>query len=193
MSSRNRKEIYGEFRRFVTESEGEAKAVKRCLHLTTLNQFTLRQWRRIIEAGPFEILEWIEKRSPFAKTLLEEYPEVQDTLLDGVERRDLIHGEIKVWLRKKGHGAERDEDHPRASRSHERFEERRLMGEMKVFSQDDGRALRAVRGFREQVLFAPWVSVQPKPNWSDEDYSAAAARLRNRLGCAFWATSRAAL
>jgi len=64
---------------------------------------------------------------------------------------------------------------------------------MKMFTRDDGRALRVVRGFWERVLSAPRVSVQPKPNWSDEDYSAAAARPRSCLGCAFWATSRAAL
>lgn len=88
-----------EFHRFVIESEGKAKAIKRCRHLKSLNQFTLTRWREIIEAGPFETLEWKEERSPFAETLLEEHPEVEHDLLDGVERRDLIHGQIKVWLR----------------------------------------------------------------------------------------------
>ena len=95
-----------EFRRFVSESEGEAKAVKRCQRLKTLNRFTIGQWRKIIEAGPFEVLEWKEERFSFAETLLEQHPEVEDTLLEGVERRDLIHGRIKVWLRNKGHGTE---------------------------------------------------------------------------------------
>ena len=106
-----------EFRRFVTESEGEAKAVNRCRGLKTLNQFTLRHWRKIIEADPFEILEWKEEHSPFAESVLEQHPEVEDTLLEGVEPRDLIHGQINVWLRNKGHGAERDEDRPQPSQS----------------------------------------------------------------------------
>lgn len=90
-----------EFRRFVIESEGESIAAKRCRRLETLNRFTLRQWRERIEAGPFETLEWKEERSSFAETLLEKHPDVGDTLLDGVDRRDLVHGRIEVWLRKK--------------------------------------------------------------------------------------------
>lgn len=89
-----------EFRRFVTESEGEAQAIKRCQRLKTLNRLTLKEWRKIIEEGPFEILEWKEEWSPFAEALLEEHPEVEGSLLEGVERRDLIHSRIKVWLRK---------------------------------------------------------------------------------------------
>src|SRR2546428_229872 len=46
------------FRRFVTASEGEAVAAKRCRRLETLNRLTLAQWRVVVEAGPFEVLEW---------------------------------------------------------------------------------------------------------------------------------------
>jgi len=99
-----------EFRRFATESEGEATAIRRCQGLKTLNQFTLRQWRKMIGAGPFEILEWKEDRCSFAERLLEEHPDAKDSLLEGVEPRDLIHGGIKVWLRKKDHRANEDED-----------------------------------------------------------------------------------
>ena len=95
-----------EFRRFVTESEGEAKAIKRCAKLKSLNQLTLRQWQETFEAGPFQILEWTENALPFAQNLLEEHREVEDSLLPGVERRDLLHSRIKVWLRNKGQGAE---------------------------------------------------------------------------------------
>jgi SAM-dependent methyltransferase len=91
-----------EFRRFVTETEGELQATKRCRRLATLNQLSLAQWRETFEAGPFEILEWREDLSPFAETLLEEHPEVEESLLEGVERRDLLHGRIRVWLRNKG-------------------------------------------------------------------------------------------
>ena len=88
-----------EFRRFVLETEGEAVAAKRCERLDTLNRFTLAQWRAVIEAGPFQVLEWGEEPSDFASTVLEEFPEVRDSLTPGVEPRDLVHGRLEVWLR----------------------------------------------------------------------------------------------
>jgi ubiquinone/menaquinone biosynthesis C-methylase UbiE len=89
----------GEFRRFVAETEGEAKAERRSRHLETLNQLTLRRWRALFEASPFEILDWREVPSALAQTILEEHPDVPETLLEGVTTRDLVHGSIKVWLR----------------------------------------------------------------------------------------------
>ncbi|OLD95996.1 MAG: hypothetical protein AUI36_45965 [Cyanobacteria bacterium 13_1_40CM_2_61_4] len=88
-----------DFRRFVTASEGEAVAAKRCRRLETLNRLTLAQWRVVVEAGPFEVLEWTEEPSPYAVALLDEYPEVLDSLADGVEPRDLVHGRLHIWLR----------------------------------------------------------------------------------------------
>ena len=88
-----------DFRRFVRESEGAAMAATRCGRLQTLNRLTLDQWRAVIEAGPFEMLEWTEEPSDYALALLNEYPEVENSLVDGVERRDLVHGRIEVWLR----------------------------------------------------------------------------------------------
>jgi SAM-dependent methyltransferase len=88
-----------DFRRFVTGSEGAAMAATRCGRLQTLNRLTLRQWRAVIEAGPFDVLEWIEEPSAFAVQLLKEYPDVSDSLADGVEARDLVHGRIEIWLR----------------------------------------------------------------------------------------------
>jgi SAM-dependent methyltransferase len=89
----------GEFRRFVAETEGEAKAERRSRHLETLNQLTLRQWRALFEVSPFEILDWREVPSALAQTVLEEHPDVPETLLEGVTTRDLVHSSIKVWLR----------------------------------------------------------------------------------------------
>ena len=88
-----------EYHRFVAEHEGEDTAARRSQFLKTLNQFTSRQWRTTLESGPFEILAWIEERSSFAETLLGEYPDVPDTLLDGVKRADLMSGPIRVWMR----------------------------------------------------------------------------------------------
>jgi ubiquinone/menaquinone biosynthesis C-methylase UbiE len=88
-----------EFRRFVAATEGEAKAERRSRHLETLNQLTLRQWRALFEASPFEILEWREVPSALAQTVLEEHPDVPETLLEGVTTRDLVHCSINVWLR----------------------------------------------------------------------------------------------
>jgi SAM-dependent methyltransferase len=89
----------GDFRRFVTESEGATMAAMRCGRLQTLNRLTLGQWRAVIEAGPFEVLEWTEEPSPCAVALLKEYPEVSASLTDGVEQRDLVHGRLEIWLR----------------------------------------------------------------------------------------------
>jgi SAM-dependent methyltransferase len=91
----------GEFRRFVAETEGEAKAEKRSRHLETLNQLGLRQWRALFEASPFEILDWREEPSALAQAVLEEHPDVPETLLEGVTTRDLVHYSIKVWLQKR--------------------------------------------------------------------------------------------
>jgi ubiquinone/menaquinone biosynthesis C-methylase UbiE len=90
-----------EFRRFVAETEGKAKAERRSRHLETLNQLALRQWRTLFDAGPFEILDWREEPSALAQTVLEEHPDVPETLLEGVTPRDLVHSSIKVWLRKR--------------------------------------------------------------------------------------------
>ena len=88
-----------DFRRFVAESEGEAVAAERCRRLETLNRLTLAQWRAVIEAGPFDVLEWREEPSAFAVALLEECPDVLDSLSSGVEQRDLVHGRLEIWLR----------------------------------------------------------------------------------------------
>jgi SAM-dependent methyltransferase len=88
-----------DFQRFVTESEGAAVAAKRCSRLQTLNRLTLAQWRAAVEAGPFDILEWTEEPSAFAAQLLDENPDVIDTLASGVEPRDLVIGRLEFWLR----------------------------------------------------------------------------------------------
>ncbi|HEV8265837.1 MAG TPA: class I SAM-dependent methyltransferase [Gemmatimonadales bacterium] len=88
-----------DFRRFVTQSEGAAMAATRCGRLQTLNRLTLRQWREVIDAGPFDVLEWTEEPSAFAVALLKEFPEVGDSLADGVEQRDLVDGRLEIWLR----------------------------------------------------------------------------------------------
>jgi SAM-dependent methyltransferase len=90
-----------EYRRFVTAREGEKRALKRCRRLQTLNPYTIRQWRETIEEGGFEILDWQQERSALAESMLEEYPEVAETVLEGVERRDLVHARLRTWLRKR--------------------------------------------------------------------------------------------
>jgi ubiquinone/menaquinone biosynthesis C-methylase UbiE len=91
-----------EYRRFVAQSEGEAEAAKRFRHLQTLNQLTPRQWRKTLEAGPFEIVQWTEESWPLAETLLEQHGDVRDTLMDEIEPGDLTCRTIKVWMRNKG-------------------------------------------------------------------------------------------
>ena len=91
-----------EYHRFVVEHEGETKATKRSRRLQTLNQLTPRQWRMTLEAGPFELLQWKEENSPLAEALLDEHPDVRETLLDGIEPGDLTCSQIKVWMRNPG-------------------------------------------------------------------------------------------
>jgi hypothetical protein len=88
-----------EFHRFVAQTEGEESARKKSRHLKGLNQLGLRQWRALFEASPFEIVDWRETRSGLAEALLAEHPDVPETLLHGVTRRDLVHSAIKVWVR----------------------------------------------------------------------------------------------
>ena len=90
-----------EFRRFVTESEGPDQALRRCRRLETLNPYTIREWRERIEACPFDILEWREERSDLAETLLDEYSQVTEMARAGIERRDLVHDRLKMWLRRR--------------------------------------------------------------------------------------------
>ena len=49
------------------------------------------------------------------------------------------------------------------------------------FKRKDGALLRVVPGFRDWVRNAPRVSVQPKPDWTDGDYAAAAQKKIERL------------
>jgi hypothetical protein len=83
----------------VAQTEGEESARQKSKHLKGLNQLALRQWRALFEASPFEIVDWRETRSDLAEALLAEHPDVPETLLHGVTRRDLVHSSIKVWLR----------------------------------------------------------------------------------------------
>jgi hypothetical protein len=87
-----------EYYRFVASNEGERRAAKRLQRLQTLNQLSPRQWRRTLEAGLFEILQWDRETSPMAETLLEEHPDVRETFLDGVEVADLTCSQIKVCM-----------------------------------------------------------------------------------------------
>jgi SAM-dependent methyltransferase len=91
-----------EYHRFLLETRGEEEAASRTRHLQGLNHLTPRQWRSLLEAGPFEIVDWRVQRWPLAETLLEEHPDVPETLLDGVEPADLTCRTIKVWLRNRG-------------------------------------------------------------------------------------------
>ena len=45
-----------------------------------------------------------------------------------------------------------------------------------AFIREDGERLRVLPGLRDWILTAPRASVQPKPDWTDDDYVAAARR-----------------
>jgi SAM-dependent methyltransferase len=79
---------------------GQRKAARCESRLQELNRMTLRGWRETIDATRFEVLDWRVIRSDFAEQMLGEFPDVQETVLDGVTRDDLVHGAIWFWLRR---------------------------------------------------------------------------------------------
>ena len=89
-----------EYRRFVAEREGEDAAANRWLRIATLNRLTVRQWRETIESTSCEILDWQERHSELGAAVLKEHPEIVDTLLPGVRKKDLLTERIEIWLRK---------------------------------------------------------------------------------------------
>jgi SAM-dependent methyltransferase len=89
-----------EFSRFVSSSEGEAKAVQRTERLETLNRFTAAQWEERIRALNWTVLVWQEDPSPAGETALQSHPQVLSTLLPGVTERDLRCERIRVWIRR---------------------------------------------------------------------------------------------
>ena len=90
-----------EFRRFVAEHEGESAGETRWRRIATLNRRTVREWRRTIEAMSCEILEWREGRSELGAAVLEEHPDILETVLPGVEESDLVTDRIEAWLRRR--------------------------------------------------------------------------------------------
>jgi ubiquinone/menaquinone biosynthesis C-methylase UbiE len=89
-----------EFRRLVLETESEREAAKRSERLATLNPYTCDRYREVLEESPFELVSWEERTSDFAEEALAEHPEVLETLLPGVTRRDVVTSRINVWLRR---------------------------------------------------------------------------------------------
>ncbi|HYV56476.1 MAG TPA: class I SAM-dependent methyltransferase [Candidatus Nitrosopolaris sp.] len=85
-----------EMHRFVTADEGEERAAAVFEKVDSLNRLTLEQYRNVFAAAPIKVLQWKEKYNTPAAELLQEYPEVSETLLPGVTARDLVHGEIDV-------------------------------------------------------------------------------------------------
>jgi SAM-dependent methyltransferase len=89
-----------DYQRLVTALEGEEAAAKRRLRLETLNRFAVAGWKEAVAALPCDILDWRERTSEVGQELLEQFPEVEETLLPGVARTDLLTERIEVWLKK---------------------------------------------------------------------------------------------
>jgi SAM-dependent methyltransferase len=81
-------------------AHGRRKAARCESRLQELNRMTLRGWREAIEATRFDVLEWVAVPSEYAERTLAEFPDVEDTLLDGVTRDDLVHSAVRFWLRR---------------------------------------------------------------------------------------------
>lgn len=91
----------GDFERFVAAHESPEKAAKRLSRIKTLNRYTLREWRELLESGPVEVLEYREEPDPWSESMLKQHPEITESVLPGVEERDLVTGRINVWLRRR--------------------------------------------------------------------------------------------
>jgi SAM-dependent methyltransferase len=81
-------------------AHGRRKAARCNSRLEELNRMTLGDWRATVQATHFDVLEWFAIRSDFAEKTLAEFQDVEETLLDGVTRDDLVHGAICFWLRR---------------------------------------------------------------------------------------------
>jgi SAM-dependent methyltransferase len=90
-----------EYTNFVTAYESAEVAAKRRRRLETLNRFTVARWRQHIEAMPCEVLAWENKDSAIGRAILQEFPEIAQSLLPGVSEADLLCERIEVWLRRK--------------------------------------------------------------------------------------------
>jgi SAM-dependent methyltransferase len=80
---------------------GPRKAARCESRLADLNRMTLRAWRETIDATPFDVLEWRVDPSDFAEQTLSQFPDVEETLLDGVTKDDLVHSAVSFWLRRR--------------------------------------------------------------------------------------------
>jgi SAM-dependent methyltransferase len=79
---------------------GRRRAARCKSRLEELNRMTLRDWQETVQATRFEVLEWRAIRSEFAEKTLAEFREVEETVLDGVTRDDLVHAAIRFRLRR---------------------------------------------------------------------------------------------
>lgn len=77
---------------------GAAFASRARSRLNELNRLTTSAWREVFEAAPLAVADWQTVTSEFARELLVEFPEVQDTLLPGVAPADLTESTIQVEL-----------------------------------------------------------------------------------------------
>jgi ubiquinone/menaquinone biosynthesis C-methylase UbiE len=91
----------GEYHRYVAKTEGPRAAEKRLERLMTLNRLTLRQWKALIENGPFDLIDWEESPSSIAEDILREFPDVTSTLLPDVSPGDLVVGRARACLRRR--------------------------------------------------------------------------------------------
>jgi len=92
-----------ELSRFVVETTRRSRGVRLASWLASLNRLTVDDWRAALEVSQaFDVVEWSESRCPRAEAILGQHPEVFETVLPGVSRRDLTCRAIHVWLRRRG-------------------------------------------------------------------------------------------
>jgi len=89
--------------RFVAETTRRSRGARLAAWLTGLNRLTVDGWRAALESSQaFDVVEWSTSRCARAEAILKQHPDVVDTVLPGVSRRDLTCRAIHVWLRRRG-------------------------------------------------------------------------------------------
>jgi SAM-dependent methyltransferase len=89
-----------DYHRFVAKSEDTAIADKRLTRLETLNRMTLKEWKTLLECGPFQIVEWVTSKAPFAVEVLGQHPDIPPSLMHGATMEDMVVSRVHLWLKK---------------------------------------------------------------------------------------------
>jgi hypothetical protein len=79
-------------------THGRSQATRCGARLRELNRLNAAGWRDVVGRSGLEVLDLQVAHSEFAEQLLAEFPEVERTLLPGVQRDDLVTSALGFTL-----------------------------------------------------------------------------------------------